>query len=536
MGKKKKKEIKSIDEIEVKLKKIGNIRPGVYLTVLYALGIVLIVFLVFFLPGIRNPGSIIQFTTIPESAAVYVDGKYAGTTPVRLFVSAGKKSVAIGKTGYSTYEKTVTVESRLFASLIFPKKQAVSVNLGPESPKAPLLSAFRDFTEWSSINSFHYRYQPEPVISKAVEGIFYGNAGTDKKQLQDFFTAALPYVDDEALLKDFLRGYTLSQTHGRALSPATLLKAVSSVAALQDRYKRLPDWTASALSSRKAETIVNSSWYQSARADFQKSLQTLSSDISGVRLEDFQTVEFEGLKFVFIPRGSYSLGTQDQDSFPVVYKTPPFYISSTEISYRAFAQFLEERPQFRPSEKQTLVQNGLVTEDYLQDWEVNKNTELPVAYVSHHIALEFCKWLETKLPSYVQDDFTVRLPDEYQWETAAAFSFNDAALPGNSSVLHDENNPGPKPVGRLNNAVLSDFFGNVWEWCDNWYAPSDFVLFQKEGEKTFPDPDYRGVEKSVRGGSWAAMEDLVSISSRGSQPPDWCTAFLGFRPAIVVKQ
>jgi len=529
MRKKKKKEITSIDEIEVKLKPIGTIRPGVYLTVLYAAAIIIILFLVFLLPGIRNPGEELHFTALPESAAVYIDGTYAGTTPCTQFVPAGKRQISIGKNGYISYSETITVGSRLFGSLLFPKKHPVSVRLEAEAPVSPLAAAYTDFADWSGISSFHYRYQPEPVISTAIAGIYYANADIDDDTIGSFFTAAAPLVNNEALLKDFLRGFVLSRTKGHALSPSTLLDTIAAAVAAQDRMTNLPFWAAAALSGDSLDAVITSTWYNSARAELVETLESSTADSSEIYVDDTQVVTVADIDFIFIPENSYTLGTAGQDAFPLVYTSRPFYICSTEISYRQFAEFIEERPRFHPSRKEELIRDGLVTEDYLKNWDENRDSDLPAAFLSYFAAAEYCRWLETKLPDFVTADFTVRLPNEYEWETAANFSSPDGA------VLHSDAEAGPKPVTRNGERHLTDFYGNVWEWCDNWYASSDFVLFHKDGGRIPPDPVFSGVEKSVRGGSYAVMEDLVSISSRGSQPPDWCTPFLGFRPAIVLK-
>jgi len=41
-------------------------------------------------------------------------------------------------------------------------------------------------------------------------------------------------------------------------------------------------------------------------------------------------------------------------------------------------------------------------------------------------------------------------------------------------------------------------------------------------------------EKVVRGGSWNNQKELLRVYTRGSQPADWCTAQLGFRPAATI--
>lgn len=528
LKKKKKKEINSLDDIEVKLKKIGNIRPGVYLTVLYAFIFLLVLFLVFFLPGIRNPGAKVTFASLPESAAVYVDGEYVGTTPCTAYLRKGDHSVRIGKRGYKeNLTKALSIDGRIFASLIFPKKQDHSVLLEPVSLQHVLGRVFTDFSAWSGIDAFHYRYQPDTVLSKAVEGITRSGQLTDEALFEEFFTAVLPYVSDEALLKDFIRGFILTKTKGKVLTPDTLLETLTSCVSVQNEYKTLPMWLARQLSSEHSAAITDSSWYNSVRTDYNNRWETLP--VPSFNLEDTQRIMVENVDFVFIPPAAYPLGSSTPGSFPIRYASRPFYISDSEISYRQFSRFLAEREEYRPSNIENLVQDGLVTEEYLQDWEKNKDTDLPVAYVSYFVAEEYCKWLAAKLPAFAREDFTIRLPTEYQWEAAALLSNQQ------EYVLHAETVTGPRPVNRLENIVLKDFYGNLWEWCDNWYAKADFVLFRDDGTKAVSSNSFSGVEKSVRGGSWAVMEDLVSISSRGGQPPHWCTPFLGFRPAIVEK-
>ena len=89
-------------------------------------------------------------------------------------------------------------------------------------------------------------------------------------------------------------------------------------------------------------------------------------------------------------------------------------------------------------------------------------------------------------------------------------------------------------VAILTKAVLFDLKGNLWEWCDNWYAPAAPLVTSRNSSYNEPYyGNYDAVEKTVRGGSWA--NDSISISTRGSQPPSWCTEFLGFRPVLVRK-
>jgi formylglycine-generating enzyme required for sulfatase activity len=243
----------------------------------------------------------------------------------------------------------------------------------------------------------------------------------------------------------------------------------------------------------------------------------------------------EGLRFVQIPGGTYTLGDVRKNSFPVIFSTGNFFIASDEVSCALYGRFLEENPEYGPENRGKLVEEGKVSEDYLQDWETLKGSKLPVSSVSYYAASAYCSWLASKLPERMQDSHTVRLPQEYEWEVAALFS--DTADP----VLFETGIDGPRPVGTgrqsaagVDGSVLKNMYGNLWEWCDNWYGANNFIYYDWKGNyrnrQTYP-----ALEKCVRGGSWAVMQELVTIRSRGSQPAQWCTPFLGFRPVIVQK-
>src|SRR5258706_10683468 len=97
------------DDVSVHLKPILGVAPGRYLSVLYGVVLVLLVFLLLLLPGIRHHGSYFTVTTFPDQATVTVDGVYAGSTPCTIFVRAGDRSIAISKPYYDTVSFTQRV-------------------------------------------------------------------------------------------------------------------------------------------------------------------------------------------------------------------------------------------------------------------------------------------------------------------------------------------------------------------------------------------------------------------------------------------
>ena len=98
---------------------------------------------------------------------------------------------------------------------------------------------------------------------------------------------------------------------------------------------------------------------------------------------------------------------------------------------------------------------------------------------------------------------------------------------------------GPAPAGSSepNGFGLRDMLGNVWEWCADSFSPNAALLSSRDArtsasiEATLAD----GPERVVRGGSWADQPGTDKVYTRGSQPGEWCTPYLGIRVALGRK-
>lgn len=123
-----------------------------------------------------------------------------------------------------------------------------------------------------------------------------------------------------------------------------------------------------------------------------------------------------------------------------------------------------------------------------------------------------------------------RLPTEAEWERAAragkgtAYFFGDAAkndqgedILGKYAVYDRELNARPDPVAKKSRSPwgLYDIYGNVWEWCWDWYS----------SYKLSSDNDHSGPEKGevrvLRGGSFNDwLGDLRSADRDWYVPTD----------------
>ena len=141
--------------------------------------------------------------------------------------------------------------------------------------------------------------------------------------------------------------------------------------------------------------------------------------------------------------------------------------------------------------------------------------DLPVNKVSLDDCQEFLKRLNGIL-----NDFRYRLPTEAEWEyacragtkTAAYFSKNPtppqidkhAWYRENSDyIIHPVGTKAPNPWG------LHDMYGNVWEWCWDWYGPYSPIT------RTDPRGPSEGEEIVIRGASWMAKAEFIRSADRG---------------------
>ena len=147
--------------------------------------------------------------------------------------------------------------------------------------------------------------------------------------------------------------------------------------------------------------------------------------------------------------------------------------------------------------------------------------ECPVEEVSWSDAAEFCR----KLSAATGREY--RLPSEAEWEYAArARTTTTWAFGNNISPEIVNYNPGGKTgrmktlrvgsLGVANAFGLYDMYGNVWEWCQDWYhdsyagiagdAPTDGSAWLSGGEQEY---------RVLRGGSWDVFTFEASSDHRG---------------------
>ena len=122
--KKSKKELPKVEP--VKIKPLFGMKPGLWLSIAYLLAILLLFFLIGFLPDIIDGHKRVVFTSEAYNSAVYVDDVYQGGTPFTRKIASGEHTVSYRVNGIEIDSFSVKVGHPVLFNWLFPRKQSVS--------------------------------------------------------------------------------------------------------------------------------------------------------------------------------------------------------------------------------------------------------------------------------------------------------------------------------------------------------------------------------------------------------------------------
>ncbi|MCW7752651.1 formylglycine-generating enzyme family protein [Desulfobotulus sp. H1] len=273
----------------------------------------------------------------------------------------------------------------------------------------------------------------------------------------------------------------------------------------------------------KEETVVRQAGSEQRPDSPGESTQSISDVGEAADSHQGYLTNALGMDFVWIPPGIFHMGSHmddpdryDDETRRKVTISRGFFLMATEVTQGQWEKVMGNNPSgFR-----------------------HCGSYCPVERVSWNDVQVFIQKLQAMDKALIY-----RLPTEAEWEYAArggsqtAFAFGrcldaDAAnYNGRQPLAHCSEGryrEGPTPVGSFSpNAFgLHDMHGNVWEWCQDVYAPYD-------SEKSVVDPLYEGPgdERVIRGGSWYGSARSCRSAGRGRYAPDRGFNSIGFRLA-----
>ena len=247
-------------------------------------------------------------------------------------------------------------------------------------------------------------------------------------------------------------------------------------------------------------------------------------------------------QMVYVQGGSFDMGSKDgeRDEKPVHRVTVnSFYMGKYELTVGEFRKFVNAANYKTSAEQEGWgyiwkgskmeKQNG-VTWEY-DSYGVKRppaQDNMPVIYVSWDDVTRYCQWLS------LQTGKVYRLPTEAEWEYAArGGSKNNGYMYSGSNDLssvawfNGNSNHQPHPGGQkqANELGIYDMTGNVWEWCQDWFAENYYS--NSPAEK--PQGPATGTYRVLRGGSWGNAAQGCRVADRDGMAPGRHGLNLGVR-------
>ncbi len=227
-----------------------------------------------------------------------------------------------------------------------------------------------------------------------------------------------------------------------------------------------------------------------------------------------------GMKFVYIPPGTFMMGSPENEpgrnkdeTLHIVTLTKGFYMQTTEVTQGQWKIIMGNNPsEFK-----------------------NCGDNCPVEQVSWNDTQVFIQKLNQK-----EGTNRYRLPTEAEWEyTARAGTTTPFAF--GACLSTDQANHDGDPLEGCSKGTyraktvsvgsfspnawgLYDMQGNVYELCQDWYD-KDYP----SGSVTDPSGSSSGLSRVLRGGSWGHDARRCRSAIRSYYLPGYGSNFIGFR-------
>jgi formylglycine-generating enzyme required for sulfatase activity len=236
-------------------------------------------------------------------------------------------------------------------------------------------------------------------------------------------------------------------------------------------------------------------------------------------------------EMVVIPGGTYTRGSNEgaRDEMPRHSVTlQSFAIDIHPVTNEQFVRFLQAMGGEKDKNNNDIIR--------LRDSRIKRSAgklviesgyaKHPVVGVSWYGAMAYARWVGK------------RLPTEAEWEAAATGGRDNFLYPTGSEIERSQANffsSDTTPVMSYppNGFGLYDMAGNVYDWCQDWYAYNYYDTSVLEPMN--PQGPPQGVYRVLRGGCWKSLKEDLRCSHRHRNNPGAVNGTYGFRCAADVS-
>lgn len=186
-----------------------------------------------------------------------------------------------------------------------------------------------------------------------------------------------------------------------------------------------------------------------------------------------------------------------------------FYFDPYPVTNREYIQYLNSRRTIRSGRTAVLVHLGVpnchIFRRGLKFYVESGFEDFPVTYVTWYGADAYARWLGKRLPTAAEWEFVANLA--YPGKPTTTFQAATSGSPDVNGFYH--------------------LFGNVWEWCADFYTFLDWYRIKPENPVALVTSD----QKILKGGAWNSPADDFRPETCGFCDPRLSADNIGFRCA-----
>jgi formylglycine-generating enzyme required for sulfatase activity len=277
----------------------------------------------------------------------------------------------------------------------------------------------------------------------------------------------------------------------------------------------------------KPQEITRPEYDSDPSAIFQRDLQVSHYTPTKDEIKEIEPILTD---MVVIPGGQYVRGSTEgaRDEIPRhAIRLSSFALDIHPVTNEQFVRFLQAMGGEKDQNNNDIIR--------LRDARIKRNTgkltiesgfaKHPVVGVTWYGASAYAKWVGK------------RLPTEAEWEAAASSGKEGFIFPTGVDIDRTQANFFSSDTTAVmsyppNSFGLYDMAGNVYDWCQDWYAYNYYDASAVEPDN--PKGPHQGVYRVLRGGCWKSLREDLRCSHRHRNNPGAVNGTYGFRCAADV--
>nr|WP_267916852.1 SUMF1/EgtB/PvdO family nonheme iron enzyme [Borreliella garinii] len=479
----------NIDLLEVKLKPILGIVPKVYVFLTTIILLLSLVSILIIIPKFKNPGAYLKINSNIENTYIYLNEKYIGRTPLNKYINTTEGILKAKRMGFKTYEQNIKIHNKFFGSY------NLQINLELVDPEKIIEQRQKELSIMVKIKNTNENIKLIPVFS-----LISSELKEHPEYIKKFLKDSIPYLNSIEMFKDFLDSY--KAVYSIDQSNSNQEEIWNSLKTNFDLENRAIFWFLENLDKDLKILTKNKPWIKKLTKTLDnENIQLISKNEKiNIKLPRFKKINSNKIEKI----QNYELDSKNI-TLKSTYSIKEFLIQEQNVTKYEYQDFLKENPKWTLNNKENLIKEQLVDENYLKNFNQIGLNEA-ITGISYFSAIEYANWYSKKLPK----GFKARLPISQEWE-----------------LYQKEPNKKSLNINEISKKV------GFWNLMQN-SSFNDIAMFKNEKNFYNENSNFYSLVTEVRTYSHE-NNNLINPSTKASFLKNWSSPNIGFR-LIVSKE